>query len=157
MKVTIRFLEETDALLSYKWRNNPEIWQYTGNKPDKEINLEIEKEWIENVLQRQSEKRFAICIGDKLEYVGNVQLTDITKEKAQFHIFIGERKYHGLGIGTKATKLLLDYGFNILSLNEIYLAVSKLNVPAIKSYKKSGFEIRETFESQLIMSILRYD
>ena len=92
-----------------------------------------------------------------MEYVGNVQLTDITKEKAQFHIFIGVSKYHGLGIGTKATKLLLDYGFNILSLNEIYLAVSKLNVPAIKSYKKSGFEIRETFESQLIMSILRYD
>jgi RimJ/RimL family protein N-acetyltransferase len=157
MKVTIRPLEEADALLSYKWRNNPEIWKYTGNKPDKEITLEIEYEWIRNVLQRQTEKRFAICIGAEMEYIGNVQLTDITEEKAQFHIFIGVNKYHGLGIGTEATKLILDYGFKILRLNEIYLSVNKLNLPAIKSYEKCGFEIISTSEDELIMSILKYD
>ena len=157
MKVIIRPLQETDAFISYNWRNKPEIWKYTGHKPDKEITLEIENEWIRKVLQRQSEKRFAICIGDEMEYIGNIQLTDITEEKAQFHIFIGMNKYHGLGIGPKATKLILDYGFKILDLNEIYLSVNKLNVPAIKSYEKCGFEIRSTSENELIMSILKYD
>jgi len=41
MKVIIRPLQETDAFISNKWRNNPDIWKYTGNKPDKEITLEI--------------------------------------------------------------------------------------------------------------------
>ena len=36
-KVLIRPLEVSDALTSYKWRNDPEIWKYTGSRPDMEI------------------------------------------------------------------------------------------------------------------------
>ncbi|MDD4992431.1 MAG: GNAT family protein [Paludibacter sp.] len=157
MNVIIRPLEVSDALLSYRWRNDNEIWIYTGNKPNKEITLEIEQEWIRNVLKRQNEKRFAICIGDKMEYVGNVQLTDIIGTRAQLHIFIGVKKYLGLGIGTKATKLILDYGFDILRLNEVYLKVNKFNISAIKSYEKCGFEIVSKVENEFTMSIFRYD
>ena len=153
MKVAIRPLEESDALLSYKWRNDSDVWKYTGNKPDKKITLKIEKKWIKTVLGRQNEKRFAICIGDEMEYVGNVQLTDITTYNAQFHIFIGRKKYHGMGIGTKATKLILEYAFKILKIKQIYLKVNPDNIAAVKSYEKCGFEIIERHEKELLMAL----
>ena len=31
MKVTIRPLVESDAYTSVKWRNDPEVFKYTGN------------------------------------------------------------------------------------------------------------------------------
>ncbi|MFA6922771.1 MAG: GNAT family N-acetyltransferase [Bacteroidales bacterium] len=157
MKVTIRPLEESDALLSYKWRNDEDIWKYTGNKPDKKITLKIEKEWIKKVIVKHNEKRFAICVGNEMEYVGNVQLTDITKDNAQFHIFIGKKKYHGLGIGTQATKLIIDYGFKKIKIKTIYLTVNPENIAAVRSYEKCGFKIISKSDNELKMEIKNYD
>ena len=141
MKIVIRPLEKTDAILSYIWRNDPDIWKYTANKPDKKITFEIEQEWINKVIVRTNEKRFAIWVEDEMRYVGNVQLTEITSKTAQFHIFIGEKHIHGKGIGTKATNLILEYAFTILKLKKVNLEVHPENHSAIKSYKKCGFVI----------------
>jgi RimJ/RimL family protein N-acetyltransferase len=137
--IYIRPLRETDAEISYRWRNDPEIWKYTLSRPDKEITLEIEKDWIQKVLSRSDEKRFAVCLRDTDEYIGNVQLTDINSYEAEFHIFIGEKKYWGKGLGTKVTSLAVDYAFNVLELQSVYLFVKKENVAAIRAYEKAGF------------------
>jgi len=41
---------------------------------------------------------------------------------------------------SKATSLLLDYGFNVLNLNNITLDVLAYNKRAIKCYEKIGFK-----------------
>jgi RimJ/RimL family protein N-acetyltransferase len=139
MKVKIRPLQAEDAAISYKWRNNPEIWKYTESKPDRNITYEIELNWLRDVLKRPDEKRFAICVGDNNQYIGNVQLTNINEKTAQFHVFIGEIGYHGKGVGTKSTLLILVYAFSVLNLESIYLFVNKKNISAIKLYEKCGF------------------
>jgi RimJ/RimL family protein N-acetyltransferase/glycosyltransferase involved in cell wall biosynthesis len=138
-KVFIRLLEEADAAVSWKWRNDPKVWEYTGSKPDKPITYEIELDWIKKVLQRQNEIRFAICEKETGNYIGNVQLTDINGYDAAFHIFIGDKKSWGSGYGTEATCLMLKYGFNVLKLQSIWLDVKKENIAAIKAYEKAGF------------------
>ncbi|PVX46612.1 RimJ/RimL family protein N-acetyltransferase [Flavobacterium sp. 103] len=153
MEVTIRPLEENDAKISYLWRNDIEIWKYTGSKPTQAITYEIEKEWIKKVLKRENEIRFAICVGDNNEYVGNVQLTNITKTDAEFHIFVGNKEFHNKGIGTKATNLILNYSDKVLQLKIVYLFVNKENVAAIKSYKKCGFYEIERNKEQLKLII----
>jgi RimJ/RimL family protein N-acetyltransferase len=153
MEVTIRPLKENDAKISYLWRNDAEIWKYTGSKPTQPITYEIEKEWIQKVLKREDEIRFAICVGDNNEYVGNVQLTNITKTDAEFHIFVGNKKFHNKGIGTKATDLILNYSHKVLQLKTVYLFVNKENVTAIKSYKKCGFYEIERNKEQLKLII----
>ena len=140
MNVKLRLLQAEDAKISYLWRNNPEIWKFTGSKPDKIITESIEKEWLKEVLKRKDEVRFAICTEENNQYIGNVQLTNITKNDAEFHIFIGEITYHNKGIGTSATKLILEYAKSILKLKNSYLYVDKLNVSAINSYIKAGFK-----------------
>lgn len=153
MEIYLRKLEEKDALTSYKWRNNPEIWKYTGNRPDKEITPEIELEWIRNVLKKQNEYRCAICLLENDEYIGNVQLTNIENGSAEFHIFIGETKYWSKGIGTQATKMMIKIGFEELKLKEIYLYVDKKNIPAIKAYLNCGFIIEECIGNKIKMVI----
>lgn len=153
MKVTIRPLTIDDAKTSWKWRNDPLIWKYTANKPNQAITKEMELEWLRNTLLNENESRFAICVGEKMNYIGNVQLTDITKEDAQFHIFIGEKQFHGIGIGTSASKLIIEYAFNKLNLKNIYLYVNSNNIEAIKSYEKCGFKTVEIHEKKLKMTI----
>jgi RimJ/RimL family protein N-acetyltransferase len=100
----------------------------------------MEREWIRKVLARADEERFAICLGDARDYVGNVQLTRITDSDAEFHIFIGETSAHGQGAGTKATRLVLDYARDTLGLQQVYLSVHPDNAGAIRAYEKCGFE-----------------
>lgn len=138
--IYIRPLEEKDAYVSVNWRNNPEIWKFTGSKPNKVVTIDMELSWIKNIVTRTNEKRFAICLLENNQYIGNVQLTDITDADAQFHIFIGEPDFWNRGIGTKATKLILEYGFNKLKLSSIYLHVKGSNKSAIKAYQNSGFK-----------------
>lgn len=132
-------MQETDAMTSWKWRNDPEVWKLTGNRPDRIITPEIEKAWIQDVLNDKSCKRFAICVEKTDEYIGNVQLTNITDEDAEFHIFIGERNYWGKGMGTQATVELITCAKQQLKLKSIYLFVNPDNLSAIKIYKKAGF------------------
>jgi len=136
MQVEIRPLEEKDALISYKWRNNPLIWKYTGNRPDKTITPEIELDWIRKVLKNENEKRFAI-IADST-YVGNVYLTNVENHTASFHIFIGEPDYWGKGVATIVLDKIISYS-NKIHLSKLILKVHQDNIPAQKLYKKAGF------------------
>jgi len=152
--IYLRPLEIKDAEISYKWRNNPKVWELTGSKPNKVVTLDIEREWIEKVLPRNNEKRYAICIRSNGEYIGNVQLTDIKNGEAEFHIFIGETKYWGKGIGKNATYEMIRIGFCELHLKKIYLNVNEQNFAAIKAYEKSGFVAKGNINGQIYMEIL---
>ncbi|WP_316811951.1 GNAT family protein [Pedobacter heparinus] len=137
--IYLRPLELADAHISYRWRNDPEIWEYTGFKPDRYISPEMEIEWLSRKLKKRDEKRFAICLLDSNQYIGNVQLLEIQDGKAWFHIFIGEKELWGLGISQKATTIVTYYAFAELGLKSVQLSVNPLNVAAYKIYEKNGF------------------
>jgi diamine N-acetyltransferase len=137
--IYIRPLQESDALISCKWRNNPEIWKYTGSKPNKYITPEIEMEWIKDVLKQDIEKRFAICLKKNDKYIGNAQLTDIENGTAQYHLFIGETQYWGMGIGTKVAELIKFKAFKSIGLNKIYSFFVPENKSSIRTCEKNGF------------------
>lgn len=46
-----------------------------------------------------------------------------------------------MGIGTKVSAAVVNYGFEYLKLHKIYLRVLKYNTRAIKAYEKVGFII----------------
>ena len=55
-------------------------------------------------------------------------------------VFIGDKEYRGQGYGTEAVKLILDFGFNYLNLNNIKLDLKEFNQRALACYKKCGFK-----------------
>ncbi len=139
--IYLRPLKLADASISYKWRNNPEIWKFTRFSPAKPITKPIEEEWLKNVLRNKNEARFAICLQENGRYLGNVQITDIQNNNGEFHLFIGDASFWGKGIGQEATSLMLDYGFKVLRLDFIRLDVHQENLTALAIYKKIGFKI----------------
>lgn len=132
----IRPLMESDALVSWRWRNNPEIWKYTGSHPNMEVTPEVELGWIRKAILDPSTIRFAICVHHitDISYIGNVHLSEVDYQKssAVFNIFIGDRTVWGKGYGTQATHLILMYAKDILKLKKIYLSVRKENTAAVR-------------------------
>ena len=151
-KILIRPLTIEDSQISYVWRNDKDIWKYTGSRPDIHITPEIEKQWVKKILQERNSQRFAILC-DNI-YIGNVQLTDIDNDNAQIHIFIGNENYHGKGISSRAIYQLLYYAKHNLKLKEIYLYVHPENIAAIKTYKKNGFIENGVKDGFIKMSLL---
>ena len=141
MEIIIRPLVEEDAYTSVKWRNDPDVFKYTGNTYDHEITIESELDWIRRVMNNPNDYRCAI-IADNT-YVGNIYLTDIDGVSAHYHIFIGNKDYWGKGVAKEASKQIIDYAFGSLGLKRIILRVRKDNVRAIRLYHSLGFSITE--------------
>lgn len=149
--IYIRPLKLDDAKISYKWRNNPAIWEYTKYTPTKNITKATETKWIKRVLKNKNEHRFAICLKENDKYLGNIQLIDVMNNSAEFHLFIGETSYWGKGFGKEATALIIDYGFTILGLTSIRLDVHTENFWAQNVYKKMGFMPKKENENYIEM------
>jgi len=60
--------------------------------------------------------------------------------RAMFGILIGEKEFWGRGYGQEATRLTLDYAFNLLNLNSVALGVFAFNQRAIRAYRRVGFK-----------------
>lgn len=153
MDIYIRHVKIEDSQVSWKWRNDEEVWQYTFNRPNMIITPEIEKEWLENLLRNPYRKGFAICINDTNEYVGNSYLNDLDEQSAVFGIFIGNKNYWNRGIGTSATQLTLQYAYHNLNLNKVRLCVKEGNYRARAAYERSGFLIVEKKGEDISMEV----
>lgn len=153
MEVTIRPLKEEDAYTSVKWRNDPDVFKYTGNVYQREIKIEDELAWIRKVTSTPNEFRCAILADDI--YVGNIYLTDIHDSQATYHIFLGNKEYWGKGVAKKASVLLLDYAFSHLNLLKVNLKVRPANVRACLLYDSLGFIETSRDNEWISMSVKR--
>lgn len=105
------------------------------------MTLQAEREWIEKSL-KNNELNFAIVNLENNEAIGTCGIVDINYQNriATVGILIGEERNRSNGYGTEVLRLLLDFGFNYLNLNNIMLTVLSFNERAIKCYEKVGFK-----------------
>lgn len=127
---------EEDYEIYTKWMNDKEVAEKLGTY-HKVTTISSEKKWLEN----ETGYSFAIVLNKTDELIGNICLMDINhaSQSASLGIFIGEKENRNKGYGKEAIKLLLNYGFNTLNLNNIMLSVVSFNKYAIRTYKKIGF------------------
>ena len=151
--IYIRPLRVEDGLISYKWRNDEEIWRLTGASPPGEVTPEIEVNWYKSTLQNANEKKFAICLEHNDKYIGNIQLTSVTEHDAEYHIFIGEKLHWGKGYAQQSTRLLIEIARHEYKLRRIYLYVNPENKAAIRVYEKLGF-IKTSNEIKMTLDLL---
>jgi len=95
------------------------------------------------VLEDNPKYFWAICLKETEKHLGNIKIDPIDKNtlSGEYGIMIGDRNVWGKGIGTEASKIVIDYCFKILNLNQINLGVKKNNIKAINMYEKLGFKI----------------
>lgn len=130
-------LEDTERYT--EWVNDLEIGQFM-HFSTAVYDQEKEREALQRLMQ--DSVSFAVVEKDNNKAVGNCSLMQVSNvhRHAQFGIFIGDKTYWNRGIGTEATMLSLDYGFNILNLKNISLEVFGFNKRAIRCYEKVGFK-----------------
>ncbi len=122
-----------------EWLNDFEITDYLG-RSHYLITLENERKYLEET--PQNEIAFVIVTINESRLIGRISLKNIDhiNKEATLGIFIGDKEFRNVGYGTEAIRLILDYGFNYLNLNNIKLDLMEFNEKALKCYKKCGFK-----------------
>ena len=145
--VTVRDFREEDIPNKVKWINNPENNQFLHYV----LPMEEEKtrQWFQN---KNNDNRQDCVIEYQGKPVGLIGLLaiDYVNQKAEFYISIGETCYKHKGISTRAVRLVLNYAFEILKLNKIYLNVDAENEAACRLYEKCGFQCEGYFKRDLL-------
>ena len=139
-KVYLSPINPEDYELYTKWLNDDKGVSKYIDQDKKVIGITKEKEILES--QAKSGYNFAIVLKESDQLIGNISLMKISfiDKIGEIGLFIGPKEEKGKGYGPEAIKLLLDYGFNALNLQNIELGVYSFNERAIKAYKKLGFK-----------------
>jgi diamine N-acetyltransferase len=126
------------------WINRVEV--RSGLKNLGLLDRESEEEWMAETMKANAQfepaaANFTIYDRGDGEPVGTCALDAISHRhlRASFGILLGERR--GQGLGTEATRLTLDWAFNVLSLRNVLLEVYPWNAGAIRAYEKAGFKV----------------
>ena len=143
MSVHLRPLAPKDAPFMYEWMTDPDITKFFRFDAAR-ITRESCEAFIEAASAQPNTVHFAIA-DENDEYLGTISLKDIDREKQQAEYAISTRKKaHGSGAALEATRLILQYAFDTLGLERVYLNVLAENGRANAFYRKAGFRfVRE--------------
>ncbi len=146
-----------DASQYAEWLNDLEITKFLAISHH-QLNIMRERAILEEMIKNNSQI-FGIVDKKTDKLIGNCSLFDVNhrSRKAELGIFIGAKDYWNKGYGTEAVKLILDYGFNILNLQNIIIKVYEFNKRAIAVYQKAGFRIIGSRRESKIFSGKKYD
>lgn len=155
--------EDTDDIV--RWRNREAVRNNFIYR--EEFTREVHEKWMQEKVEKKEVFQFIITEKKENRKIGSVYLRDIdlANQKCEFGIFIGEEGFLGKGLGTEAAKLILQFAFNELKMNKVFLRLLAENTRAYKSYLKVGFKeegisrqdvfIGGLFHDVIFMSILR--
>lgn len=123
-----------------RWLNDFQIYRTYGGIPPRTDEQVIE--WYERRANAADAAWFTVYLRDDWTPIGIAGLYEIRLQhpaNAIYEILIGERDQQGKGLGTEATRLILDYAFTALRLHNFMLRVDAHNRAGIRAYEKAGF------------------
>ena len=125
-----------------RWMNDPEV--RSGLNQMGVATAESQERWVEENLERGAKSEpeaVEFTVYDRADGapVGTAGLLGILHAhgNAEFAIYLGERR--GQGLGTEATRLVLDYAFNVLQLRNVLLETLEWNAAGLAAYERAGF------------------
>jgi RimJ/RimL family protein N-acetyltransferase len=105
---------------------------------------ETQEKWVDENIERSARREpqtveFTVYDCTDSTAIGTAGLLQIAHSHgtAEFGIAIGERR--GRGLGTEATRLVLDYAFHVLHLRNVLLETLDWNVAGLTAYERAGF------------------
>ena len=155
--VKIRPMTESDTANIVRWRNTPSVYEHFIYRTP--LTEEAHLNWLHNRVETGDVAQFISVDTESGEDVGSVYLRDIDNDnkKCEYGIFIGEDSCRGKGIGSAAARLALEYAFEELKMNRVFLRVFADNKQAVRSYEKAGFKYEGTFRDDVIIDGTPYD
>lgn len=136
--------------------------QYLGWLSDKEINQflevrfidyseELAKEYVKSC-NSSTNIYFLRILTDKNIFIGTCTIFfDNNHRTAELGLMIGERSFHGKGIGSQVVSLLTKFCCSKLNTRKVTAGVYASNLGSLKAFIKSGFSIESFLVSQAIL------
>lgn len=131
MKVNIVPMTDDFAKDSWMLRNNPELWRFMDSEAPIPATLESETKYLKSAFDDPHNNMFAIIAND--EFAGFVTLKNIAYGAAELSYCIMRQDLWGNGIASKATLLALQYAYEELRLDLVYLYINPANVASYKN------------------------
>lgn len=148
-EVTLRPITLSDTDNIVRWRNSDAV---RLNMCDQGLlTAEQHRNYFHNFIETKRIVQYIIKVGEKP--IGTIFLKQIDKDQSEIGLFIGEDNYRGKGFGTRALEILLCV-FQKECKKKLYLKVRKTNIPALKMYRKLGFELLS--EDEYIVEMTKY-
>ena len=139
-RIDLRGMVRSDLPVYRDWLSDPDVTRYLemGWRPlgDSDLDAVYQEATSGNsaVVFVIEEKESGRAIGTTGLY-----LLQWHCRRAQFRILMGVPELFDRGYGTEATALIVEYGFERLNLETIYLGVNADNARAVRAYEKAGF------------------
>lgn len=145
--ISIRKFSEQDIERKVRWINDPQNNRYLHY----DLPLETEKTLNWYLKNKDRTDRFDAVIELDGEPVGVIGLLNIDYQnrKAEYYITLGEEKAKGRGVAASASRLLLEYAFEQLQLNRVYLFTETENRTAQRLFERVGFRREGLLQNDL--------
>jgi len=142
--IYLRALEPEDLSFLYDIENDETLWEISHTQTP--YSKWLLKNYLMNSHQdiyEAKQLRLAIVENDTNHLTGLIDLFDFDPKNNRIGlgIVIKNPLERNKGIGTEAVKLLLNYGFTILNLHQIYVNVAVTNEASIALFSKFGFQL----------------
>lgn len=138
MRIRVRDLSINDVKIINKWHNNKSLFNFLVGDfygPTEEETIK----WIKKYQDENQTFRGIVCDDNKQD-IGVIYLISHSSAKeAEFGFFIADKKNRQKGYGKEMIEWMLNFGFNVLKLDKIFLYVLKRNKVAYNLYKQFGF------------------
>lgn len=140
--IQIRALEPEDLEYLYKWENNMDLWDVSDTlTPFSHFTL---KKYIDSAhedIYSSKQLRLMIVRLEDNQPLGLIDLYDFDPyhQRAGLGIMIHNTENRKRGYATSAIKLMLDYCFETLGLNQVYSSVPSCNIASRKLFESIGF------------------
>ncbi len=144
--IKLRALEPEDINLLYIWENNSEIWQVSNTiTPFSKYILTkyVENSHLDIFEAKQLRLMIDVYENNSKTTIGSIDLFDFDpiNKRAGIGILIHDKIDRKKGYASVSLKILIDYCFTILNLNQLYCNITVNNENSINLFKSNKFEI----------------
>jgi RimJ/RimL family protein N-acetyltransferase len=141
--LVLRPVREDDAPALFEATQDEQNMRLTGTVGS--FTVEQLRAHYRNVATQDDRFDFAITAADDASsrWLGEAVLRNVDRHNrcAGYRISLGGPSHFGRGLGTRATRLVLDFAFGPLGLHRIELEVYEFNARARHVYEKLGFVV----------------
>jgi len=138
--VTLRALEKEDLPSLKEWRNSLHVRKST--REYKLLNLINQKNWFESIHQSNPPKDIMFGILNKRKkLIGVTGLTyiDWKNRNSEISIYFSTKNWQAKHEAKEVINLIMEYGFEELNLNRLYVEIFSLMKENVKLFKKMKF------------------
>lgn len=131
----LRPLRAADLELTRQWRNDPDTrrWFHSSDP----ITADGHRAWFDSYLDTDDDFVFVAEVAG--EPVGQVALSDITPQDAEFGRLVVDPARRGAGLSHRVILLCLRIADDEFRLPRVHLEVKPENDRAIRGYERAGF------------------